>query len=46
MTLYAESAADLTEHFADAFVRENVAHNYGVVTTLRRSKVNSRRNFV
>ena len=34
MTLYAESAADQTDHFSDAFVRENVAHGYDVVTTL------------
>ena len=25
MTLYTESVADKTDHFADAFVRENVA---------------------
>ena len=30
MTLYAEIAADQTDHFADAFVRENVAHGYDV----------------
>ena len=34
MTLYAESAADLIDHFPDAFVRKNVAHGYDVVTTL------------
>ena len=34
MTLYAESAADQTEHFADAFVRNNVAHDYNVVKKL------------
>ena len=34
MTLYAESAADQTDHFADAFGCENVAHGYDVVTTL------------
>ena len=34
MTLYAESAADWTDHFADAFVCENVVHGYDVVTTL------------
>ena len=28
MTLYAESAADQTDHFADAFVRENIAYGY------------------
>ena len=32
MMLYAESAADQTEHFANAFIRENVAHDYGIVT--------------
>ena len=26
MTLYAESTADQTDHFADAFVCENIAH--------------------
>ena len=30
MTLYMESAADQTDHFADVFVRENVAHGYDV----------------
>ena len=30
MTLYTESAADQTDHFADVFVRENVAHGYDV----------------
>ena len=39
MALYAESAADQTDHFANAFVSENVAHGYDVVTTLWRSKV-------
>ena len=34
MTLYAESAADQTDHFACAFVCENVAHSYDVVATL------------
>ena len=33
MTLYAESAVDQTEYFADAFVRENFVHNYDIVTT-------------
>ena len=28
-----ESVADQTDHFADAFVRKNVAHGYEVVTT-------------
>ena len=32
MTLYAESAADQTGHFADAFVPDNVVHGYDVVT--------------
>ena len=36
-----ESVADQTDYFADAFVRENVAYGYDVVTTLRRSKVYS-----
>ena len=30
MTLYAESAADKTNDFADAFVRDNVVHGYDV----------------
>ena len=33
MTLYAESPADQTDQFANAFVRENVAHGYDFVTT-------------
>ena len=33
MTLYAESAADQTDHFADAFVRKNVVHGCDVVMT-------------
>ena len=32
MTLYTESIADQTDHFADGFVRENVAYGYEVVT--------------
>ena len=32
MTLYTESVADQTDHFADVFVRENVAYGYGVMT--------------
>ena len=32
MTLYTESGADQTDHFADVFVRENVAHGYDVMT--------------
>ena len=43
MTLYVESAADQTDHFADAFVRENVARVYDVVTVRR---FYSRRHFV
>ena len=43
MTLYAESVAGQTDHFADVLVRENVAYGYDVVTTLWRSKVHSRR---
>ena len=31
---YTESAVDQTDHFAEAFVRENVASGYDVVTTL------------
>ena len=46
MTINTESAADQIDHFADAFVRENVAYSYDVVTTLWRSKDNSRRHFV
>ena len=34
MTLYAESAADQTDHFVDAFFRKNVAHGLDIVTTL------------
>ena len=33
MTLYMESVADQTDHFADAFVPKNVAYDYDVVTT-------------
>ena len=33
MTLYAESAADQTDHFADAFVCKNFEHSFDVVTT-------------
>ena len=32
MTLYTENVADQTDHFADVFVRENVAYGYDVVT--------------
>ena len=34
MTLYTESIEDQTDHFADVFVREKVAYDYDVVTTL------------
>ena len=34
MKLYAESAADQTDHFAEAFVRENVDNGYDVMTKL------------
>ena len=30
MTLYKERIADQTDHFADVFVRENVAYGYDV----------------
>ena len=46
MTLYTESIVDQTDHVADVFVRENVAYDYDVVTTLWRSKVHNRRHFV
>ena len=38
MTMYTESVVDQTDHFADAFVRENVAYGnmYDVVATLWR----------
>ena len=39
MKLFTESVADQHDHFANAFVRENVAYGYDVVTTLCRSKV-------
>ena len=45
MTLYAECAADQTDHFVNAFVCENVGHVYDV-TTLWRCKVYNRRHFV
>ena len=32
MTLHTESVADQTDHFAEVFVRENVAYGYEVVT--------------
>ena len=31
MTLYTESVADQTDHFTDAFVRENVVYGYDIV---------------
>ena len=34
MKLNTESVADQTDHFAGAFVRENVAYGYDVLTTL------------
>ena len=34
--LIRESVAALTDHFADAFVRENVLHVYDVVGTFRK----------
>ena len=33
MTLYTESVADQTDHFADVFVLENVAYGNDAVTT-------------
>ena len=38
MALFTESVVDKTDHFAGVFVRENVAYDYDVVTTLWRSK--------
>ena len=32
MTLYTESIADQTDHFANVFDRENVAYGYDVMT--------------
>ena len=34
MTLYTESVAAQTDHFADAFVRKNVVYGYDIVTKL------------
>ena len=34
MTFYTESFANQTDHFADAFIRENVVFGYDVVTAL------------
>ena len=31
MFLYTESVTDQTDHFANTFVRKNVAHGYGVL---------------
>ena len=31
MNLFTESIADQTDHFADAFIRENIAYSYDVV---------------
>ena len=33
MTLYTESVAGQTDHFADVFVRENVEYHFDIVTT-------------
>ena len=44
MTLYAESAADQTDHFANAFVRENVVYGYDVVMTYDVRKFFVKRN--
>ena len=41
---YTENIADQTDHFAEVFVRGNIAYGYDVVTTLWRSKVHSRRH--
>ena len=41
MTLYTESIADQTDHFADVFVRKNLAYGYEVVTKLLLSNVYS-----
>ena len=35
MTLYTESTADQTDHFADVFVRKNVEYGYHFVTFVR-----------
>ena len=44
--LYTESVAGHIDHFADVFVRENVAYGYDVVATLWYSKAYSRCSFV
>ena len=46
MTLYTESVAGQTDHFADAFVHKNVVCGFDISTTLLRSKVYSQRHFV
>ena len=33
MTLYTESVPDQTDHYSDAFVRENFEYSYDLVTT-------------
>ena len=38
MTLYTESVVDQTDHFANVFVRENIAYDCDVVKTLWRLK--------
>ena len=32
MTLYTESLEDQTDHFADAFVRKDIAYGYDIMT--------------
>ena len=34
MTLHTESVADQPDHFADAFVRENIGYCYDIVSVL------------
>ena len=34
MMLYMESVADQSDHFTDAFVRQNIAYGFDVVMTL------------
>ena len=36
MTLYTESVADQNDHFADAFVWENIVWGYDIVMTFER----------
>ena len=45
-TLYTESIADQTDHFADVFVRQILVYSYDIVTTLWSSNVYNRRHFV